>query len=50
MKEDPRDEYWMEETIPNNFVELYEELKFLEEGIVSQRLHIQYVNSELEEE
>jgi hypothetical protein len=28
MKEDPRDEYCMEDTIQNNFVEFYEELRF----------------------
>ena len=50
MMEDPRDEYCMEDTIQDNFVELYEELKFLEERIVSQRLHIQDVKSEIEEE
>jgi hypothetical protein len=50
MTKDPRDEYCMEDTIQDNFVELYEELKFLEERIVSQRLHIQDVKSELEEE
>jgi hypothetical protein len=37
-------------TIQDDFVELYEELNFLEEKIVSQRLHIQDVKSELEEE
>jgi hypothetical protein len=40
MTEYPRDEYCMEDTIQNNFIELNEELKFLEERIVSQRLHI----------
>jgi hypothetical protein len=50
MMEDPRDEYCMEDTIQDNFVELYEELKLLEERIVSQRLHIHNVKSELEEE
>jgi hypothetical protein len=28
MKEDPRDKYCMEDTIQNNSIELYEELKF----------------------
>jgi hypothetical protein len=50
MTKEPRDEYCMDDTIQNNFVELYEEFKLLEERIVSQRLHIQDVKSQLEEE
>jgi hypothetical protein len=50
LTEDPSDGYCMENTIQDEFVELYEELNSLEEKIISQRLHIQDVKSELEEE
>jgi hypothetical protein len=42
--------YYMEDTIQDDFVELYEELNSLEKKIVNQRLHIQHVKSKLEEE
>jgi hypothetical protein len=50
MTEDPRGGYYLEDTIQDNFDELYKELESLEKRIIGQGLHIQNEKSELEKE
>jgi hypothetical protein len=50
MKKDPRGGYYLENTIQDNFDELYKELESLEKRIIGQGLHIHNAKSELEKE